>query len=73
MNTPIEISSTHQYHGIVCPVSKDSLYINKNELWLYCLSSNLAYPIRNKIPVMLPSEARALTDDERAVLKAQTP
>jgi hypothetical protein len=71
MNNYLEISKTHRFAHIVCPISKEALCICKDETWLYCLASNLAYPIRNQIPVMLPSEARALTDDERAVLKAK--
>ena len=71
MSDYIKISTVHRFADIVCPVSKASLFINKDELWLYCLESNLAYPIHNKIPVMLPLEARPLSDDERSVLKAQ--
>jgi uncharacterized protein YbaR (Trm112 family) len=71
METPTEITNVHQYTDIVCPISKAQLSMNKNGLWLYCIQSNMAYPIQNKIPVMLPTEARPLTDDERAILKAQ--
>ena len=50
---------------LVCPVSKAPLeYVaEKNEL--VCLASGLAYPIRDDIPVMLESEARPLTAEER--------
>ncbi|MFT6072687.1 MAG: hypothetical protein ACJAQ0_001499 [Dasania sp.] len=65
----IEIQKTHRFCDLVCPISKKPLIMNKNQEWLYAVGTNLAYPIRNQIPVMLASEARALTDDERAVLK----
>lgn len=35
----------------------------KNEL--VCKASGLAYPVRDDIPVMLESEARQLTADEK--------
>jgi uncharacterized protein len=69
METPIQITRVHHFADIVCPISKAPLVMNKNELWLYCVESNMAYPVQNKIPVMLPSQARPLSDDERAVLK----
>ena len=46
---------------LVCPVSKESLEQIGNEL--VCKKSNLAYPIRDGIPVMIPEEARKLTDE----------
>ncbi len=68
-----DITCVHRFANLVCPISKAPLFLSKDDLWLYCLASNLAYPIKNQIPVMLPSEARALTDDERATLKAKYP
>lgn len=50
---------------MVCPVSKASLEYNSNTNELLCRASGLAYPIRDDIPVMLESEARALTADEK--------
>ena len=46
---------------LVCPVSKESLEQIGDEL--VCKKSNLAYPIRDGIPVMIPAEARRLTDE----------
>ena len=53
---------------LVCPVSKGALSYRReaNELW--CRASQLAYPIRDDIPVMLESEARTLSADELAQL-----
>ena len=50
---------------LVCPVSKAPLEWNKDSNELVCRTSGLAYPIRDGIPVMLESEARTLTSDER--------
>ena len=50
---------------LVCPVSKAPLVFNKDSKELVCSASGLAYPIRDGIPVMLESEARLLTADER--------
>lgn len=50
---------------LVCPVSKAPLEYHKVSNELVCRTSGLAYPIRDEIPVLLESEARTLTTDER--------
>lgn len=50
---------------LVCPVSKAPLEWDKEREELICRASGLAYPVRDGIPVMLESEARALTSEER--------
>jgi uncharacterized protein YbaR (Trm112 family) len=50
---------------LVCPVSKAPLEYDEEKNELICRASGLAYPIRDGIPVMLESEARALTADEK--------
>lgn len=50
---------------LVCPVSKAPLEYDKEKQELVCRASGLAYPIRDDIPVMLESEARVLTADEK--------
>lgn len=50
---------------LVCPVSKAPLEWDKESNELVCRTSGLAYPIRDGIPVMLESEARTLTSEER--------
>ena len=46
---------------LVCPVSKGPLEQIGEEL--VCKVSKLAYPIKDGIPVMLPEEARDLSND----------
>ena len=47
---------------LVCPVSKKGLVQKEDEL--VCYESELAYPIRDGIPIMLPEEARKLEKHE---------
>lgn len=50
---------------LVCPITKGLLQYDKENQELIALSSGLAYPIRDDIPVMLEHEARELTDEEK--------
>lgn len=54
---------------LVCPVSKGELEYLEDQSELVCWESGLAYPVRDGIPVMLESEARALTDEEKQAHK----
>lgn len=54
---------------LVCPVSKASLTYRKELDELWCRASGLAFPIRDGIPVMLESESRELTAEERESLR----
>ena len=47
---------------LVCPVSKKALVQKESEL--VCYESELAYTIRDGIPIMLPDEARKLEKHE---------
>jgi uncharacterized protein YbaR (Trm112 family) len=58
---------------LVCPVTKGPLDWDRAHQELLSRSARLAYPVRDGIPVLLESEARALTDDELAALPARTP
>lgn len=49
---------------LVCPVTKGPLKYDAAAQELISKSARLAYPIRGGIPIMLPDEARQLTDDE---------
>jgi len=46
---------------LVCPISKGSLAWNADNDELISASAGLAYPVRDGIPIMLSSEARAIT------------
>jgi uncharacterized protein YbaR (Trm112 family) len=50
---------------LVCPVTKSSLQYDKEKQELVASASGLSYPIRDGIPVMLESEARQLSDEEK--------
>jgi uncharacterized protein YbaR (Trm112 family) len=50
---------------LVCPLTKTTLIYDREKQELVSKAAGLAYPIRNGIPVMLPGEARELTDAER--------
>jgi uncharacterized protein len=50
---------------LVCPVSKAPLIYDQPNAELICLASGLAYPIREGIPVMLETEARQISLEEK--------
>lgn len=50
---------------LVCPVTKAPVDYDAEKNELVCKASGLAYPVRDGIPVMLESEARVLTTDEK--------
>lgn len=47
---------------LVCPLTKSTLEYDAAANELISRKAGLAYPIRDGIPIMLPDEARALTD-----------
>ncbi len=47
---------------LVCPVTKGPLRYDAERQELISDKAQLAYPIRDGIPIMLPDEARALDD-----------
>ncbi|GJD97262.1 Trm112 family protein [Methylobacterium iners] len=47
---------------LVCPLTKEGLDYDSERQELISRSAKLAYPIRDGIPIMLPEEARPLTD-----------
>lgn len=47
---------------LVCPLTKNTLEYDAGRQELVSRSARLAYPIRDGIPIMLPEEARQLTD-----------
>jgi hypothetical protein len=47
---------------LVCPLTKGPLTYDREAGELISEKAGLAYPIRDGIPIMLPDEARVLTD-----------
>jgi uncharacterized protein YbaR (Trm112 family) len=47
---------------LVCPLTKGSLVYDQEKSELVSKSAHLAYPVRDGIPIMLPSEARTIED-----------
>ena len=47
---------------LVCPLTKGPLEYDAERQELISRQAKLAYPIRDGIPIMLPEEARVLTD-----------
>ena len=47
---------------LVCPVTRAPLEYDRARGELISRSARLAYPIRDGVPIMLPEEARELTD-----------
>ena len=50
---------------LVCPLTKTTLIYDRAKSELVSKAAGVAYPIRNGIPIMLPSEARELSEEER--------
>jgi uncharacterized protein len=51
---------------LVCPLTKTTLRYDRDRQELVSIAAGLAYPIRNGVPVLLPGEAREISDDETA-------
>lgn len=54
---------------LVCPLTKGPLILDTEQGELISLSAQLAYPIRDDIPIMLEDEARHLTLDQMDVYR----
>ena len=54
---------------LVCPLTKTTLHYDREKQELVSRVAGLAYPIRGGVPIMLPGEARELSDQERDALK----
>ena len=51
---------------LVCPLTKGPLRYDRERQELISRSAGLAYPIRDGVPIMLPGEARQLSEEEIA-------
>ena len=49
---------------LACPLTKGPLTWNEARSELISKAARLAYPVRDGIPIMLPSEARSLAPEE---------
>ena len=58
---------------LVCPVTKGPLQYDRDNQELIALTSGLAYPIRDGIPVMLESEGRQLSEEEKEHWRSTRP
>ena len=54
---------------LACPICKSSLIYAKDQQELICKPCNLAFPVRDGIPVMLEDEARQLGFEEAEALR----
>lgn len=54
---------------LVCPLCKGKLIYQKAAKELICRFDRLAFPIRDEIPVMLETEARQISLEEKEQLK----
>ncbi|WP_208434452.1 Trm112 family protein [Bartonella taylorii] len=54
---------------LVCPLTGESLSLNRETQELISHKAKLAYPIRDGVPIMLASEARPLQHNEKAMHK----
>ncbi|CAD5108806.1 Trm112 family protein [Zestomonas carbonaria] len=50
---------------LACPITKGPLKLSEDKTELISKGAGLAFPVRDGIPVMLESEARTLTAEER--------
>ena len=51
---------------LVCPLTHGRLMLDVEKSELISAKAKLAYPVRGGIPIMLPSEAREMDEDELA-------
>jgi uncharacterized protein len=54
---------------LICPLTRTMLRYDAERQELISRAAGLAYPIRDGVPIMLASEARELTDQERDDIK----
>jgi len=50
---------------LACPICKGPLTYKREAAELICYADALAFPVREEVPVMLESEARQLSAEDR--------
>ena len=63
-DTPAQEVDPRLLEVLVCPVTHSTLEYDRACGELVSKGANLAYPIRDGVPIMLPEEARSLEDGE---------
>lgn len=58
---------------LVCPMTRQSLVYDKDRNELISRAANLAYPVRDGIPILLIDEARQLDDRDSTFVSPATP
>jgi uncharacterized protein YbaR (Trm112 family) len=71
MTTKVDMTDTDPklLEILVCPVTKTTLHYDRDKQELVSRAAGLAYPIRGGVPIMLPGEAREISDEERDALR----
>ncbi|ENN93960.1 Trm112 family protein [Bartonella bovis] len=59
------ITDSKMLELLVCPITGETLSLNRKTQELISLKAKLAYPIRDGVPIMLASEARSLQPNEK--------
>ena len=54
---------------LICPACKGPLVYREDHNELWSKDAGLAYEIKDDIPVMIPAEARSLTEEEQRELE----
>jgi len=49
---------------LVCPITKTVLEYDQENSELISAAAKIAYPVRDGVPILVPSEARALVEEE---------
>lgn len=60
--SPVPATSPRLLEALVCPATGGRLRYDRERQELVSKSANLAYPIRQGIPILLIDEARTLED-----------
>ena len=50
---------------LACPLCKGKIHYDQDKQEIICYADALAFPVRDEIPVMLESEARTLSLEEK--------
>lgn len=62
--TPMRSVDPKLLEILVCPITKGPLIYDREKQELISKRAGLAFPIRDGMPIMLPDEARALSETE---------